>query len=231
MYDEFGIVVAMKKILLASGNLHKKEEIQRMLPEYEIMTPTDVGVLWDCEENAPTFTGNALIKALALHKVTSTMGIPILADDSGLVIPALGGEPGVHSARYGSENAGRLLEAHEKNKYLLHNMEGYVGSQRKASFVCAIAVVFSSLCHFTVQEEVEGSILTEEHGSGGFGYDPIFFVDEAGMSMAALDSWQKDYFSHRGRALRAAQKILTSVYCNKESTIKRHADEQDTTAK
>lgn len=212
MKDEFSMVDIMKKILLASGNLHKKEEFLRILPDYDILIPADVGAVWDCEEDAPTFTGNALIKALALREAVPSLDIAILADDSGLVVPALGGAPGVRSARYGSKETGQLLEAHEKNLFLLHNMKDLAGEQRRASFVCAIAVVFSPLRYFTVQEEIRGSILTEEYGSGGFGYDPLFYVDEAGMSMAALSPGEKDRLSHRGRALRAAERILTEIY-------------------
>ncbi|MDY4609179.1 MAG: non-canonical purine NTP pyrophosphatase [Sphaerochaetaceae bacterium] len=198
------------EMLFASGNSHKREELERIFSgRHTLILPQEAGLAFDFEETSETFAGNALGKALALYQVGD--GRPVVADDSGLVVPALGGAPGVRTARYGSEQFGHLLEAHERNLFLLKNMEGLEGEQRKASFVCAMALVFSPQRLFIVQEEVEGHIVDRETGTGGFGYDPVFFVDEAGTTMAALPGNKKDTYSHRGRAVRRLLALLDTL--------------------
>ncbi len=198
------------EMLFASGNAHKREELERIFSNrHTLVLPQEAGLAYDFEENGKTFAENALGKAQALYQVGG--GRPVVADDSGLVIPALGGAPGVRTARYGSEVFGRQLEAHERNLFLLKNMEGLEGDQRKASFVCAMALVLSPQRLFIVQEEVQGHIIDRETGTGGFGYDPVFFIDEAGATMAALSGDMKDAYSHRGRAVRRLLALLDTL--------------------
>ena len=109
------------RILLASSNEHKRHEIQQMFPNHEIVLPKELGIDFDCEENGTTFLENAMIKASALYEVAKDLGLPILADDSGLMVPALPGRLGVKTARFGAEDGGPLLSAHEKNQLLIRN--------------------------------------------------------------------------------------------------------------
>lgn len=198
------------EMLFASGNAHKREELERIFAgRHTLILPQEAGLTFEFEENEDTFAGNALGKALALFR--NGDGRPVVADDSGVVVPALGGAPGVRTARYGSELFGHLLEDHERNLFLLKNMEGFTGDQRKASFVCAMALVLSPQRLFIIQEEVEGHIIDQETGTGGFGYDPVFFIDEAGATMAALPGDKKDAYSHRGRAVRRLLTLLDTL--------------------
>ena len=186
------------EILLATGNAHKKEELTRILSPHEILIPSDIGVEFDAEETGTTYLENALIKALALSEFSG--GRPVLADDSGISVPALGGAPGVHSARYGSVERGRELEAHERNSLLLKNMSGLKGKDRQAFFVCCMVLILDDYRQFSAQETFGGIIGYEPSGSGGFGYDPIFYLTPGGHSVAELEAAEKDSISHRGRA-------------------------------
>ncbi|MFA6841060.1 MAG: RdgB/HAM1 family non-canonical purine NTP pyrophosphatase [Sphaerochaetaceae bacterium] len=199
------------EMLFASGNAHKKEELEQLLAgRHTLLLPMQAGLVFDFEENGETFAENALGKALDLYRLSDGKR-PVIADDSGLVVPALNGEPGVRTARYGSERYGRLLEAHERNLYLLENMRHLEGDSRKANFVCAIALVLSPQRLFIVQEEIQGRIIARETGTGGFGYDPVFFIDEANATMASLSKEEKNRFSHRGRAARRLLTLLDSL--------------------
>ncbi len=197
------------KILLASSNEHKRHEIQQMFSGHEIVLPKDMGIEFDCEENGETFLENAMIKANALYDVAKDMGLPILADDSGLIVPALPGLLGVKTARFGAEDGGPLLPTHEKNQLLIKMMEGKSGEERNACFVCALVLMFSKYRVYSAVESAEGHILNEEvNGTGGFGYDPVFYCNEAGCSMAMLPEGEKNLYSHRGKAVRAIQKFI-----------------------
>lgn len=198
-------------ILLATSNTHKKEEFARILTEHTIVLPSELNLSFDFEENAETFTENALGKALSLSKA-APKGYAVLADDSGLCVDALGGNPGVRTARYGMEEFGHLLEAGPRNEYLLKNLKTFTRKEeRKASFVCALALVVDTHRIYTIEESVEGYITEEADGRGGFGYDPVFFVEEAGSTMAALDNGKKDLYSHRGRATRLLNTLLGEI--------------------
>lgn len=183
------------EILLATGNAHKKKELSEILPQHTILTPKDLGIEFDHEETGTTFIENAQGKALALQKLT---GKPVLADDSGICVPALDGAPGVYSARYGSKPGEPDLESPERNALLLKNMEGK--KNRKAFFVCAMTLVFNEFRHYTIQETVEGTLTTEPAGSGGFGYDPLFFLADYGKTIAEIPAKEKNRISHRGKA-------------------------------
>lgn len=198
-------------IVLATTNLHKKEEFSRILGGHRIVLPAELGLSFDFEEEAETFTENALGKAMALATQVPD-GYAVLADDSGLCVEALGGEPGIRTARYGMETFGRMLESGERNEFLLGNLkEKQDYEDRKASFVCALALVVSPYRVFTFCESVDGHIAYEQYGKGGFGYDPVFFVDEAGKTMAELSGAEKDKHSHRGRATRHLITLLGEI--------------------
>jgi XTP/dITP diphosphohydrolase len=199
------------KILLATSNNHKREEFARILTDHTIFLPSELGLTFDFEESGETFTENALGKALSLLPDLPE-GYAILADDSGLCVAALGGEPGVRTARYGMEEAGHLLEAGERNAYLLKNLEHCpTKKERKATFVCALALVVDQYRVYTISESVEGSITKEPDGHAGFGYDPVFYVEEAFATMAELSEGDKDLYSHRGRATRLLNTILGEI--------------------
>jgi len=172
-----------------------------MLRQYEILLPDELGLRFDCEENGKTFIENAMIKADALSAVAPA-GIPVMADDSGLCVDALGGRPGIHSARYGMKD-GVELSAAERNALLLSELSTHPDwNERTAHFVCALVIRFDANRVFVFQESVDGHIMDKPQGVNGFGYDPIFFIDEAGLGMSQLPEGEKDTYSHRGRAVR-----------------------------
>lgn len=182
-----------KKIVVASGNKAKLVEIQSILPEFEIVGYKDVGLDFEIEENGSTFYENALIKAKA---VSEALGVSALADDSGLVVDALGGAPGIYSARY----AGDGIDEHN-NQLLLKNMQGV--TDRSAKFVCCMVYYSQDGEIITATGETKGKILDKEYGSNGFGYDPLFFSDDLQMSLGVASSEAKNTISHRFRALQA----------------------------
>ena len=192
------------KILLASGNTHKKEELNKILSKHEIIIPKDLGITLDVEETGKTFFENALLKAEALFKLSN--GIPVLSDDSGISVNYLDGAPGIYSARYGEKEAGRELTSSEKNSLLLNNMSGI--ENREASFICCMILILDTNRIFSVQESFNGKLTHEAYGNGGFGYDPIFFVPEFGKTAAELSDIEKNRVSHRGKAGLAINKLL-----------------------
>ena len=191
------------KIYFASGNAHKKEELARILPNHTIVIPSDEGILFDPEETETTFFGNSLIKARTLFEIT---GKPVIADDSGICVDALGGDPGVFSARYGSEN-GQKLDTAGRNRLLLLRMEGI--KNRTCRFVCNMVLYVATDRFYSVQETLEGTLVTENRGSGGFGYDPLVLVPALGRTVAELTPEEKDELSHRGKAGRVIARLLS----------------------
>ena len=185
-------------LLLASTNAGKMREFRRVLPEVQVLTPHDRGLTFRYEERGATFIDNALGKARHLFAVT---GVATVADDSGLVVPALDGAPGVRSARYGGD-----ITQERRNLLLLDALAG--ASDRSARFVCCLAVVLAEHRLLVVQETVEGSVISAPRGAGGFGYDPIFRPRGAGETFAEMDDDAKDAISHRGRALRRMRRVL-----------------------
>jgi len=195
----------MKRIVLSTRNLHKIKEVEAILSEclgmqVEILSLDDIGLFGDIVEDGKTFEENALIKARAAYEKS---GIPAIADDSGLTVNALGGAPGIYSARYASID-GQDADDNENNRLLLKNLEGK--SDRSASYVCAIAYVGPD-GEYTVRGETHGRILEEAHGNGGFGYDPYFFSNDAGAPFGVISAEEKNKYSHRRRALEAMAKI------------------------
>lgn len=194
------------KIIFATGNKDKIKEIRAIFGDRveEVLTMKEAGIDIDIEENGTTFLENALIKA---RSVAAHCDAIVMADDSGLVIDALNGEPGVYSARY----LGRDTSYHEKNQNLLERLAGKEGEERSARFVCAIAAVMPDGREFTSEKTMEGQIGYEEKGENGFGYDPIFFLPEYGKYSAELAPEEKNRISHRGKALRDMEEQLKDV--------------------
>jgi XTP/dITP diphosphohydrolase len=182
------------KILLASANIHKANEMSQILSSHTIILPDQIGINFDYEETGLTFHDNELGKARELYNLSK---IPVIADDSGLCVPALGGEPGVYSARYGSEG-GKKLSDSERNLYLLEKMKGI--SDRKAYFVCSMVFMLECSRFYIIQETFEGEIITKPRGNGGFGYDPLFYIKEYGKTASELSAEEKNTISHRGKA-------------------------------
>ena len=193
------------KIIAATKNKNKLREFGEILKGFEIVSQEEAGVDIDVEETGTTFEENSLLKAKAIFEATGT---PAIADDSGLCVDALGGEPGVYSARYGGEgydDKGRV-------ELLLKNMKDVPDDKRSARFVCAITLV-SGDGIITARGECEGKIDYEPKGENGFGYDPVFFVEKFGKTMAEITPEQKNEISHRGKALGIfAEKINKKEY-------------------
>lgn len=191
------------KIIFATGNKNKMREIRDILSDLgmEILSMKEAGIDKEINENGKTFEENALIKARAVAKDTDAV---VLADDSGLEIDYLNKEPGIYSARYLGEDTSYEI----KNQALLDRLSGVKKEDRTARFVCAIAAVLPDKREFVVRETIEGYIGEKPAGTNGFGYDPIFYVDEYGCSTAELSEEKKNEVSHRGKALRAMREVL-----------------------
>lgn len=190
------------KIAIATNNPNKLREIRAILGGFfdEALSLSDLGIDIDIEETGTTLSENALIKARTIRDLT---GLPALADDSGLMVDALGGAPGVYSARY----AGEEHDDKKNNALLLKNLEG---KPRDAKFCSVIALCYPDGRELTAEGSVRGVILEEERGTGGFGYDPLFFSPELGKTFAEATPEQKNSVSHRSRALRAMLELLSS---------------------
>lgn len=188
----------MIKIVLATNNSHKVSEFKSCFAqkgiEAEIITIAETGFKGEIIENADDFEGNAYLKAKALCDYT---GMLCIADDSGLSVDALGGEPGVFSARYAGENA----TDSDNIKKLLDKMKDIPKEERTAEFVCSICALRPDGSKLFVRGESKGVILTELHGFGGFGYDPVFFCERFQKTFAQLTSEEKNSISHRGMAI------------------------------
>ena len=193
-----------KRIIFATGNENKMKEIRMILADLglEILSMKEAGVFEEIEEDGMSFEENAEIKARAISRVM-TNDI-VLADDSGLEIDYLNKEPGVYSARYMGEDTSYTI----KNQNLLDRLNGVPKEQRTARFVCAIAAVLPDKETLVTRETIEGYIGFEPQGENGFGYDPIFYVDEYNCSTASLPPDKKNEMSHRGKALRAMKEAL-----------------------
>ncbi len=185
------------RIIFATSNQDKLREVREILSplQLEVVSMKEAGVSAEIEENGSTFEENSLIKARGIWEIS---GGTVLADDSGLEIDALGGEPGIYSARY----MGYDTSYHVKNRALIDALEGVEDEKRTARFVCAVSAVFPDGSHSTVRGTMEGRIGYEEAGENGFGYDPIFFLKEYSMTSAQIPPEVKNSLSHRGKALR-----------------------------
>ena len=200
------------KVVLASKNPHKLVEISRITEKFgfELVLQSQLGVDIDVEETGTTFEENSFLKADAVMKAT---GLPALADDSGIAVDALNGEPGIYSARYGFDDSlddwGRLL-------LLLKNTEHVPDGQRQAKFVCVITMVTPEGEKIQVRGEIHGELLRAPRGENGFGYDPIFYYPPLGKTTAELSAEEKNRVSHRGVALKLLnEKLMEAGYADK----------------
>ncbi len=192
------------KFVLASHNQKKIEEVAAILAALGIqLVSADIG--GDISETGATFAENARMKAKTVMERT---GLAAIADDSGLCVSALGGAPGVHSARYGGDAS---FTDRDRNRLLLQNMRSVPAGQRTAQFCCSIACCFPDGRELTVSGECQGEILTEEAGKGGFGYDPLFYVPEYGKTFGELPPEVKNRISHRARALAKLREALEEM--------------------
>lgn len=197
------------KIILASNNQKKLKELKAILSDMdvELMSQREAGCNFEVEETGTTFAENAYLKAKAVADAT---GVITVADDSGLMVDALNGEPGVYSARYAP--GGHDVSDKEKYMYLLSKLIGV--EDRKAKFVSSICCIFPNGDIIRTEGEVHGVILTEPDGEGGFGYDPVFRPDGFEHSMAVLGPEVKNQISHRANALKKFRKELEKYYGN-----------------
>ena len=200
------------KVVLASKNQHKLVEISRILEKLDIqlVLQSELGVDIDVEETGTTFEENSFLKAQAVMQAT---GMPALADDSGIAVDALNGEPGIYSARYGFDDTlddwGRLL-------LLLKNTEHVPDGQRQAQFVCVITLVTPQGEVIQARGEAHGELLRQAAGQGGFGYDPIFYYPPFGKTFAEVTAEEKNQVSHRAVALKAMyEKLKEAGYADK----------------
>ena len=200
------------KVILASKNKHKLEEISKITEKFgfELILQSQLGVDIDVEETGTTFEENSLIKAEAVMKAT---GMAAMADDSGICVEALNGEPGVYSARYGFDET---LDDWGRLQLLLKNMEAVPDGKRQAKFVCVITMVTPEGETIQARGEIHGELLREPHGQNGFGYDPIFYYPPFGMTTAEMSSEDKNQVSHRANALKIFnEKLKEAGYADK----------------
>ncbi|MBQ9589799.1 MAG: RdgB/HAM1 family non-canonical purine NTP pyrophosphatase [Butyrivibrio sp.] len=200
------------RIVFATGNENKMKEVRRILGNLgmDIISMKEAGVDGDVEENGNTFSENSMIKARAVSESLKKKGDNesiVLADDSGLEIDYLGGEPGIYSARY----MGHDTPYSEKNTAIIKRLEGVPCEERTARFVCAISAVLPDGREYGTLGKMEGRIGYEIAGQNGFGYDPIFFLPEYGKTSAEISEDEKNAISHRGKALREMEKILKLI--------------------
>ena len=200
------------KVVLASKNRHKLVEISRITEKFdmELVLQSELGVDIDVEETGTTFEENSFLKAEAVMKAT---GLPALADDSGIAVDALNGEPGVYSARYGFDES---LDDWGRLELLLKNTEHVPDGQRQAQFVCVITMVTPDGKTIQARGEIHGELTREPRGENGFGYDPIFYYPPLGMTTAELSPEVKNSVSHRGNALKIFyEKLKEAGYADK----------------
>ncbi len=188
----------MMKVVLASKNRHKLEEIKKITDRFDIdlVLQSELRVDIDVEETGTTFEENSFIKAEAVMRAT---GLAAMADDSGIAVDALNGEPGIYSARYGFDET---LDDHGRMMLLLKNTEAVPDGQRQAKFVCVITLVTPEGRTIQARGEIHGELTREPRGENGFGYDPIFYYPPAGMTTAEMAPEDKNEVSHRGVALK-----------------------------
>ena len=200
------------KVVLASKNKHKLVEISKITQQFdmELVLQSELGVDIDVEETGTTFEENSLLKAKAVMEAT---GLPALADDSGIAVDALNGEPGIYSARYGFDDT---LDDWGRLELLLKNTENVPDGQRQAQFVCVITMVTPDGKVIRARGEIHGELLRAPRGENGFGYDPIFYYPPAGMSTAEMSPEDKNQVSHRANALKVFyERLKEAGYADK----------------
>ncbi len=213
------------KIYLATGNKNKKKEMCELLPEHTILIPSDENIDFSPEETGTTFYENSLIKARTLYDI---VGCPVIADDSGICVDALGGAPGIYSSRYAGpaymqgKPDGSKISQEEQNIFLIQQLNeaiakgnlpkgAYLNGQRSCHYTCAMVLYCGTDRLFVAQETFEGTLIKdikEQAGNGGFGYDPIVFLPQYNKTVAQITADEKNAISHRGKAVRALKKII-----------------------
>ncbi|NRT78073.1 XTP/dITP diphosphatase [Clostridium beijerinckii] len=202
----------MKKLILASNNKKKIKEMKEILKEIdiEVRSLEDERINIDVVEDGKTFEENAKKKAKEIYEYLlerKDSNFIVLADDSGLEVNYLNGEPGIYSARYAGEHGNDS----KNNEKLLNKLKGVLKSNRGAKFICQLAMFTDKGEYFKVTGEVEGYIIEELHGDGGFGYDPLFFYEPLDKTFAELTSEEKNEISHRGKALKQLKKVINKL--------------------
>ena len=212
------------KLYLATNNAHKKREASEIFSPHEIVIPADEGIDFDPEETGATFFENALIKARALYDIVHC---PVIADDSGISVDALGGRPGIFSSRYGGPSFprgradGKKTDQNAQNRFLIEELDDalsgntgeyrFLHGERSAHYTCSMVLYLGGERMYAAQETMEGQIVSsieDARGNGGFGYDPIFFIPEIGKTAAELSDEEKNAISHRGKAGRSMRRII-----------------------
>ena len=212
------------KLYLATNNAHKKREAAKIFSPHKIVIPTDEGIDFDPEETGATFFENALIKARALYDIVHC---PVIADDSGISVDALGGRPGIFSSRYGGRDFprgradGKKTAQDAQNRFLIEELNDalsgstgdcrFLHGERSAHYTCSMVLYLGDERMYVAQETMEGQIVAsieDSRGNGGFGYDPIFFIPEIGKTAAELSDEEKNAISHRGKAGRSMRRII-----------------------
>lgn len=197
----------MREIVVATKNKGKAKEFDKMFSQhgYTVKTLLDYPEIEDVEETGETFEENAIIKA---ESISTLLDRPVISDDSGLIVDALNGRPGIYSARY----AGVEKNDEANINKVLEELKDVPRHQRTARFYCALAVAVPGKSTYTVHGTCEGEILTERKGTNGFGYDPIFYVNEKECTMAELGSEEKNKISHRAMALKVLEDKLDTIF-------------------
>lgn len=196
----------MNKLIVASNNQGKIKEIREILKDFqlEVFSLKDLQIDIDVLEDGNTFMDNAYKKAKEIYDITK--GYMVLADDSGLMVDALNGAPGVLSARFSGEHG----NDEKNNEKLLSMLKEKAKDDRKAKFVCALVLIMGDYKEIKVQEQVEGIILEDNRGKDGFGYDPLFYIPEMKKTFAEMTNNEKNNISHRGKALEQLKQVLNS---------------------
>ena len=213
------------KIYLATGNKNKKKEMCELLPEHTILIPSDENIDFNPEETGTTFYENSLIKARTLYDI---VGCPVIADDSGICVDALGGAPGIYSSRYAGPSFmkgkpdGSKISQEEQNIFLIQQLNdaiakgqlpkaAYLNGERSCHYTCAMVLYCGTDRLLVAQETFEGTLIKDikdQAGDGGFGYDPIVFLPQYNKTVAQITAEEKNAISHRGKAVRALKKII-----------------------
>ena len=217
------------KIYLASGNKNKKREMQELLPEHEILIPSEQGIEFNPKETGLTFYENSLIKAKYLYDIVHC---PVIADDSGICVDALSGAPGIYSSRYAGPEFmkgkadGSKIPQEEQNKILIQQLNEALKNDKKAAapylhgprschYTCAMVLYLGQDRLYVAQETFEGTLIEnieESRGNGGFGYDPIVYLPEYKKTVAEISADEKNAISHRGKAVRALQTLISQKF-------------------
>ncbi len=215
------------KIYLATGNKNKKREMAELLPDHEIVIPSDENIEFDPDETGITFYENSLIKAKALYDIVHH---PVIADDSGICVDALGGSPGIYSSRYAGPDFmkgtpdGTKISQEEQNVFIIQQTTDainngnlpkmpYLNGPRSCHYTCAMVLYCGADRLYVAQETFEGALIEDiknQAGTGGFGYDPIVFLPQYNKTVAQLTADEKNAISHRGKAVRAIKTIIES---------------------